>query len=50
MSYARGNHVAVSLGKAKFHIDGLMASLGLCHKVRQVQIRVRTGHKVHSMV
>ena len=47
---ARGNHLAVGLRGRELHVDGLLASFGGRHEVRQRQVGIRTCHEVHVVV
>ena len=44
------DHVAVSLGSGKVHVDGLVAQFGLCDKVWERQVAVRSTDDVSMVV
>ncbi len=44
------DHVAVSLGSGKVHVDGLVAQFGLCDEVWERQIAVRSTDDVGMVV
>ena len=49
-SESGGDYVAVCLGAAQLHVDGFLAGFHRCEQRGQVEVAVRPGHEIDTVI